>query len=58
MELDWTKAENWLKEIRQIYTDIGVSGLLGLQFSINPLLIRFEKGERTQKLFDEIMSLE
>jgi len=56
--MDWVKAEKWLKEVRQMYTDIGASGLLGLQFSINPLLVRFEKGERTQKLYDEIMSLE
>jgi len=58
MELDWVKAENWLKEIRQMYTDIGMSGLLGLQISINPLMVRFEKGERTQDLYDSIMSLE
>jgi hypothetical protein len=54
----WTEAKEHLDEIRMMYTGIGASGLLGLRLSINPLLIRYEKGERTQDLYDAIMSLE
>ncbi len=57
-ELDWKEAEKYLADIRQLYTSIGVNGLPALTVIINPLLLRFEKGERTQKLYDLIMSLE
>lgn len=56
--MDWEKAESYLKKVRQDYTSIGISGILGLRFNIDPLLIRFEKGERTQELYDSIMNLE
>jgi len=55
--MDWKKAEKRLKTIRGLYTEIGVSGLSALQIVINPLLIKFEKGERTQELYNNIMSL-
>ena len=56
--MDWIKAENYLKEVRMQYTQIGFAGMPALQITINPLLVRFEKGERTQELYDSIMSLE
>lgn len=56
--LDWSKAENHLKDIRIGYTEIGVAGLPALQIGVNPLLVRFENGERTEDLFESIMSLE
>jgi len=55
--MDWEKAEKHLKEIRQAYTDIGAAGLTGLQLSINPLLVRFERGERTESLYDATIQL-
>lgn len=56
--MDWTKAENWLNEVTGIYVDIGKGGLFALEFSIKPLRLRFQSGERTQTLYDFIMSLE
>jgi len=44
--------------VRLNYTEIGISGTFALQAVINPLLFRYTKGERTQDLYDEIMSLE
>lgn len=56
--LNWGRAKGHLKQIRQLYTDIGASGLLALQGTINPLLIRLEKNERAQDLYESIMNLE
>lgn len=58
LDLDWEEATNHLKEIRQQYTDIGGAGVPALTITINPLLIRFERGERTPELHREIMRLE
>lgn len=55
--LDWKQAEEYLKEKRRQYTERGVSGMDALQLVINPLLIRYENGERTTDLFNVIMSL-
>lgn len=55
---DWDEVKKYLDTIRQRYTDIGMSGLPALQAVINPLLIRFEKGERTTELYNEIMELQ
>lgn len=55
--LDWDKAQKYLKTMRHAYTDIGAAGTFGLTMVLNPLQIRFEKGERTQKLYDEIMAI-
>jgi hypothetical protein len=54
---DWEEAKKYLDEARQAYTDVGTAGLLALQLTINPLLIRYEKGERTKDLYDSIMGL-
>ena len=56
--LDWDKAESWLKEIEQMYTEIGSPGYLALTLTIRPLRDRFNKGERTIELYDEIMELQ
>jgi hypothetical protein len=56
--MDWEQAEEHIKYIRSAYTDIGISGMPALQITINPLWVRFEKGERSQELYDDIMSLE
>jgi hypothetical protein len=46
-----------MTENRILYTDIGSSGMPALLLSINPLLMRFEKGERTEDLFNKIMEI-
>jgi hypothetical protein len=56
--LNWEDAKKYLDHIRIRYTEIGAAGLLGLYVAIDPLLVRYEKGERTQELYDAIMSLE
>jgi hypothetical protein len=57
MDLDWTKAYEYLQSIRKMYTEIGL-GFIALKIIINPLLLRYEKGERSQDLYDKIMELE
>ena len=56
--MDWIKAEEWLKEVRERYRSIGISGLPALNIVITPLAERFYAGERTEELFNEIMKLE
>jgi hypothetical protein len=56
--MDWKKAALWLKEIEQMYTEIGSSGYFALTLIIRPLRDRFNKGERTQELYDETMELQ
>jgi hypothetical protein len=56
-EMDWALAEKYLKEVEQIYTEIGSAGYLALHVTIRPLRDRYNKGERTAELYDEIMTL-
>lgn len=55
--MDWEKAEQYLYEMKKAYEEIGLPGVFGLTFTIKPLVRRFESGERTPELYDEIMSL-
>ena len=55
--MDWEEAEAYLKEAEEAYTEIGSSGALALQFVINPCRDRFNKGERTQELYDDIFGI-
>lgn len=55
---DWEKAIKHLQDVRYWYTAIGAAGIFGLTFVLNPLLVRYEKGERTQELYDSIMNTE
>lgn len=55
---NWEEAEEHLSFIEQIYTEIGSSGYFALNITIRPLRDRFNKGERTEDLYDEIMALE
>lgn len=53
----WKYAEEKLKSIESAYTEIGKAGLLALTFVISPLRERFNMGERTDKLWEEINDL-
>ena len=55
--MDWEEAEAYLKEAEEAYTEIGSSGALALQFVINPCRDRFNEGERTQELYDDIFGI-
>ena len=57
-ELDWKQAENTLNMWIAEYTNIGLAGLPGLQLVLLPLKRRFDSGERTQELYEAIMSCE
>jgi len=56
--LDWKKAEENLYNVLNLYKSIGFTGTFALSITINPLVKRFESGERTEELYDEIMELE
>lgn len=55
--LNWQKAEEHLYEMKKAYEEIGWTGSFALSLTINPLVKRFENGEQTLSLFDEIMSI-
>jgi hypothetical protein len=52
---DWNKAEAHLAECEKEYS-INSAGYLVLNYVIYPLHDRLEKGERTKKLWNEIMA--
>ena len=56
--LSWSKAKKRLDQIRLEYTKVGVTGLPGLTMVINPLLVRYENGERTKELYNAMIKLE
>ena len=56
--LAWAEAEQHLKKIRLQYADIGAAGVAALTLTLNPLLMRFERGERSERLYKEIMECE
>jgi hypothetical protein len=59
--MDWEKATAYLSEVRKQYEAIigmpQANPLVGLMF-IDMAQRRLDSGERTQDLYDEIMSLE
>jgi len=54
---DWSVAENHLEQCEDAYTSIGSSGYFVLVTVVRPLRDRFNKGERTQELYDAILSV-
>lgn len=56
--LDWDRAINYLKELICTYFDIGPAGYFGLQVVLLPLMKRYEGGERTRELYNDIMACE
>lgn len=57
-EIDWKKAEDHLNFMIDEYKSIGMCGIFGLTLTLYPLKQRYNSGERTQELFDEIMGCE
>ena len=57
-ELDWDGADNYLKTMIAEYVSLGWAGRFGLDGVLLPLKRRFDNGERTKKLYDEIMRCE
>lgn len=57
-EDDWTKAYDHLNFIMSEYVMIGPSGALGLYGVLVPLKKRYDMGERSVGLYNEIMECE
>ena len=61
-DLDWEKAKEHLDEITDRYKRLvglpGVNTSLALTLVMYPLLRRYDNGERTQELYDEILEVE
>ena len=56
--LDWKKAESHLYLFKQLYEQLGDSGIWGLENTIYPLINRYVQGERTKQLYNEMMNVE
>lgn len=52
----WNKALKHLREMKQLGLSIGFSGIFYVQ-GCNELERRYDNGERTKELYDEIMNL-
>ena len=61
MKMDWEKAKAHFDEVRKQYQDLegkpGVNTSMALRFTFDPLARRFNSGERTQELYDEMMEV-
>ena len=55
--MDWRWAKSHLDFMIHAYAEIGAPGWFGLSL-MKPLKRRYEAGERTRELYDEIMRLE
>ncbi len=58
----WAKAKKHFDETRQHYLDLegmpGVSVAFALNFVFKPLSERYNRGERTQELYESMMGVE
>ena len=56
-EVDWKKAEEYLTRCEKAYAAVGSPGYFALSMVIRPLRDRFNRGERSRELHDEIMAI-
>ncbi len=56
--MNWDEAKRYLDFIIQEYESIGWTGKFALELTLYPLRERFDKGERTESLYNEIMECE
>ena len=56
--MNWDEAEEYLATCERAYAEIGTSGIFALRFTIMPQRDRFNKGERSQELYSEIMNID
>ena len=60
--MEWNTAKTHFDEIRQQYMDLegtpGVNTTMALRLTFDPLSKRFNSGERTQELYDEMINVE
>jgi hypothetical protein len=55
--MDWYKAEEYLKTCEAAYAETGTAGAFALNVVIRPLRDRFNKNERSEDLYREIMGI-
>tara|TARA_R110001599_G_scaffold287356_2_gene489906 strand:+ start:4374 stop:4547 length:174 start_codon:yes stop_codon:yes gene_type:complete len=55
--MDWEKAEEYLKECETAYSETGSAGMFCMLHVIAPCRDRFNKGERTEALYDDIFGI-
>lgn len=55
-EIDWAETEEYLKECESAYAECGSGGFFVMGF-LRAYRDRFNGGERTQVLHDEIMGI-
>lgn len=56
-QMNWAKTEEHLIECEQAYAECGSVGGFALVTVINPVRDRFNSGERTRELHDEIWGI-
>ena len=56
-EVDWVRTEEHLKVCEAAYAEAGSAGRFVVTMYITPARDRFNKGERTQDLHNEIMAI-
>lgn len=61
-QLDWHAAKAHFDAVRQQYRDLegtpGVNTTLALRLTFDPLARRYNSGERTADLYEEMMAVE
>jgi hypothetical protein len=61
-ELDWDKAKQHFDSVRKLYQELegtpGINTTLALRLVFDPLAKRFNAGERTQELYEELLGVE
>jgi len=55
--MDWAEADKYLSMMAEAYSSIGNAVAFGLMFTILPLRDRFNKGERTEELWEAIFAV-
>lgn len=60
--MDWEKAKFHFDTVRQIYQDLegrpGSNTSIALTVVFRPLALRYNRGERTEALYNEMMKVE
>jgi hypothetical protein len=60
--MDWNAAKQHFDDVRERYKALvgvpGVNTSLALAVTFQPLQQRYDSGERTQRLYDEMMAVE
>lgn len=56
--MDWGMAEGHLYDTKIAYESIGFAGSFALALTTNPLVKRYEDGERTIELYNDILDLQ